>query len=80
MRVLRLISLGTLEEGIHEKAAIEGGMFIDKSTVEERHEFLRSILAQSGKQSGFVTHDQINSMVAHDEVELALFGRVEHTH
>lgn len=51
--MLRLTCANSIEEDIIERttykkelggAAIDGGMFNEKSTVEDRHEFLRKIL------------------------------------
>lgn len=56
VRVLRLTCANTMEEDILERttykkelggAAIDGGMFNEKSTVEDRHEFLRKIFSRS---------------------------------
>ena len=56
VRVLRLVCANTMEEDILERstykkelggAAIDGGMFNEKSTVEDRHDFLRKIFSRS---------------------------------
>ena len=56
--MLRLTCANTIEEDIIERttykkelggAAIDGGMFNEKSTVEDRHEFLRKILLRSAR-------------------------------
>lgn len=54
--MLRLTCANTMEEDILERttykkelggAAIDGGMFNEASTVEDRHEFLRKIFSRS---------------------------------
>lgn len=55
VRVLRLTCANTMEEDILERttykkelggAAIDGGMFNDQSTIEDRHAFLRKIFSR----------------------------------
>ena len=61
VRVLRLICANTMEEDILDRttykkelggAAIDGGMFNDNSTIEDRHEFLRKIFSRSPRGDG----------------------------
>jgi ATP-dependent helicase STH1/SNF2 len=88
VRVLRLVCEGTVEEDILAKAtmkqelggaAIDGGMFNEQSTVEDRHDFLRRILQKSVQRQShaLLSRDALNRELARDPEELALFSAMD---
>jgi len=91
VRILRLISSGSVEEKILERAqfkldmdgkVIQAGKFDNKSTAEERDAFLKTLLeaAESADQVGEneeMEDDDLNEIMARSEEELALFHKMD---
>ncbi|EKX51227.1 hypothetical protein GUITHDRAFT_66145, partial [Guillardia theta CCMP2712] len=89
VRVLRLTCANTLEEDILEKAtykkelggaAIDGGMFNEKATVEDRHEFLRKIFSRATNttKADVLSKEAMNQELARDEMEFRMFQEHDH--
>jgi ATP-dependent helicase STH1/SNF2 len=89
VRVLRLITVNSVEEKILERAnfkldmdqkIIEAGMFNSKAKATERNSMLLSLLREDHDVTGgsvVPTEDEINRMVARDDGELELFHRMD---
>ncbi|KAL4912497.1 SNF2 family N-terminal domain-containing protein [Aspergillus aurantiobrunneus] len=91
VRILRLITSGSVEEKILERAqfkldmdgkVIQAGKFDNKSTNEERDALLRTLLetAEGTDQAGDqdeMDDDDLNDIMARSEDELAVFQRMD---
>ncbi|XP_075261666.1 SWI/SNF-related matrix-associated actin-dependent regulator of chromatin subfamily A member 2-like isoform X3 [Convolutriloba macropyga] len=90
VRVLRLMTVGTVEERILAAAryklnvdekVIQAGMFDQKSTTKERQEFLWAILAQDDnddEEDDEAPDDEtLNQMLARTEEEFEMFTRID---
>ncbi|XP_015906861.2 probable global transcription activator SNF2L2 [Parasteatoda tepidariorum] len=90
VRVLRLVSVNSVEERILAAAkyklnldekVIQAGMFDQKSTGTDRHNFLQAILAQDEvdeEEENEVPDDEtINQMIARNEDEFELFQKMD---
>ncbi|GFS49742.1 hypothetical protein NPIL_418531 [Nephila pilipes] len=90
VRVLRLVSVNSVEERILAAAkyklnldekVIQAGMFDQKSTGTDRHQFLQAILAQDEvdeEEENEVPDDEtINQMIARNEDEFELFQKMD---
>ncbi|KAK5077246.1 transcriptional regulator [Lithohypha guttulata] len=91
VRILRLISTGSVEEKILERAqykldmdgkVIQAGKFDNKSTNEERDAFLRTLLetaeaAEAGDNQEEMEDDDLNEIMARSEEELVLFQKMD---
>lgn len=90
VRVLRLMTVNSVEERIlaaaryklnMDKKVIQAGMFDQKSTGSERHQFLQSILHQDDRddeEEDEVPDDEtINQMIARSEEEFREFQKMD---
>ncbi|XP_055387914.1 ATP-dependent helicase brm isoform X2 [Condylostylus longicornis] len=90
VRVLRLMTVNSVEERIlaaaryklnMDEKVIQAGMFDQKSTGNERQQFLQSILHQEEadeEEENEVPDDEVvNMMIARNEDELKLFGEMD---
>ncbi|XP_017301972.1 ATP-dependent helicase brm isoform X3 [Diaphorina citri] len=89
VRVLRLITVNSVEERIlaaaryklnMDEKVIQAGMFDQKSTGSERHEFLQTILHQDDEEEeeNEVPDDEtVNQLIARTEDELTLFQKMD---
>ncbi|GFS49739.1 hypothetical protein NPIL_418521 [Nephila pilipes] len=90
VRVLRLVTVNSVEERILAAAkyklnldekVIQAGMFDQKSTGTDRHQFLQAILAQDEvdeEEENEVPDDEtINQMIARNEDEFELFQKMD---
>lgn len=90
VRVLRLVTVNSVEERILAAAkyklnldekVIQAGMFDQKSTGNDRHQFLQAILAQDEvdeEEENEVPDDEtINQMIARNEDEFDLFQKMD---
>ncbi|XP_042909871.1 probable global transcription activator SNF2L2 [Parasteatoda tepidariorum] len=90
VRVLRLVTVNSVEERILAAAkyklnldekVIQAGMFDQKSTGTDRHQFLQAILAQDEvdeEEENEVPDDEtINQMIARNEDEFELFQQMD---
>uniref|UniRef100_A0A8D8VA57 ATP-dependent helicase brm n=2 Tax=Cacopsylla melanoneura TaxID=428564 RepID=A0A8D8VA57_9HEMI len=89
VRVLRLITVNSVEERIlaaaryklnMDEKVIQAGMFDQKSTGSERHEFLQTILHQDDEdeEENEVPDDEtVNQMIARSEDEFQLFQKMD---
>nr|QYV43157.1 Brahma [Colaphellus bowringi] len=90
VRVLRLMTVNSVEERIlaaakykltMDEKVIQAGMFDQKSTGSERHQFLQSILHNDGsdeEEENEVPDDEtVNQMVARNEDEFQLFQKMD---
>ncbi|KAI3382781.1 hypothetical protein SNEBB_000984 [Seison nebaliae] len=90
VRVLRLMTVNSVEERILQAArfklnvdqkVIQAGKFDQKSTAEERHQFLAQIihdqLQQDDEEDPVPDDEQINQMILRHESEVEIFKRVE---
>ena len=88
VKVLVLVSAGTVEEVILDRASekkgldakiIQAGLFNQKSTEEERRQALQAILGGGGMQWGEGAHslDEVNELVARTPEELEVFRQVD---
>ncbi|GFS58566.1 hypothetical protein TNIN_482531 [Trichonephila inaurata madagascariensis] len=90
VRVLRLVTVNSVEERILAAAkyklnldekVIQAGMFDQKSTGTDRHQFLQAILAQDEvdeEEENEVPDDEtINQMIARSEDEFELFQKMD---
>ncbi|KAL8734865.1 MAG: hypothetical protein Q9166_001217 [cf. Caloplaca sp. 2 TL-2023] len=91
VRILRLISSNSVEEKILERAnykldmdgkVIQAGKFDNKSTNEERDALLRTLLdsaeaAEQLAEQEEMDDDDLNSIMARTDEELALFQRID---
>ncbi|TIB70030.1 hypothetical protein E3P77_00048 [Wallemia ichthyophaga] len=89
VRILRLITERSVEEQILARAqykleidgkVIQAGKFDNKSTAEEREDFLRSILEQEAEEeeeAGDMNDDEINELLARGEGEIDVFNRMD---
>ncbi|KAF8792571.1 transcription activator BRG1-like [Argiope bruennichi] len=90
VRVLRLVTVNSVEERILAAAkyklnldekVIQAGMFDQKSTGTDRHQFLQAILAQNEideEEENEVPDDEtINQMIARNEDEFELFQKMD---
>lgn len=87
--MFRLVSSATVEENIlataQGKLAIDGkviqaGKFDNKSTAEERENFLRSLLEvneEDNEESGELDDDELNDVLARGDHELAKFAEMD---
>lgn len=89
VRVLRLMTVNSVEERIlatakykltMDEKVIQAGMFDQKSTGSERHQFLQSILHndEDDEEENEVPDDEtVNQMVARNEEEFQLFQKMD---
>lgn len=89
VRVLRLMTVNSVEERIlaaakykltMDEKVIQAGMFDQKSTGSERHQFLQSILHndEEDEEENEVPDDEtVNQMVARNEDEFQLFQKMD---
>uniref|UniRef100_A0A8D9BFX2 ATP-dependent helicase brm n=1 Tax=Cacopsylla melanoneura TaxID=428564 RepID=A0A8D9BFX2_9HEMI len=89
VRVLRLMTVNSVEERIlaaaryklnMDEKVIQAGMFDQKSTGSERHEFLQTILHQDDEdeEENEVPDDEtVNQMIARSEDEFQLFQKMD---
>lgn len=93
VRILRLITEGSVEENIlaraHQKLEIDGkviqaGKFDNKSTPEEQEAFLRSLLEQEEKRRSNkkeedeeLDDDELNEILARTDEERVLFAEID---
>ncbi|XP_056642766.1 ATP-dependent helicase brm-like [Diorhabda sublineata] len=90
VRVLRLMTVNSVEERIlaaakykliMDEKVIQAGMFDQKSTGSERHQFLQSILHHDGsdeEEENEVPDDEtVNQMLARNEEEFQLFQKMD---
>ncbi|EIM23270.1 hypothetical protein E3Q22_00227 [Wallemia mellicola] len=89
VRILRLITERSVEEQILARAqykleidgkVIQAGKFDNKSTAEEREDFLRSILEQEAEEeeeAGDMNDDEINELLARGEGEIDVFNQMD---
>lgn len=93
VRILRLITEGSVEENIlaraHKKLDIDGkviqaGKFDNKSTAEEQEAFLRSLLEQEEyrrlnkeEDDEELDDDELNEILARDDNERVLFAEID---
>ncbi|KAJ1727639.1 ATP-dependent DNA helicase Snf21, partial [Coemansia biformis] len=92
VRVLRLITRGTIEESILERAeskrvldgkVIQAGKFDNKTTPEEREQILRSLLKASEAEDADEVEDtansdeELNDLLARSEEERVIFARLD---
>lgn len=89
VRILRLITERSVEEQILARAqykleidgkVIQAGKFDNKSTAEEREDFLRTILEQEAEEeeeAGDMNDDEINELLARGEGEIDVFNRMD---
>ncbi|XP_049821381.1 ATP-dependent helicase brm-like isoform X2 [Aethina tumida] len=90
VRVLRLMTVNSVEERIlaaaryklnMDEKVIQAGMFDQKSTGSERHQFLQTILHQDGddeEEENEVPDDEtVNQMIARNEGEFELFQKLD---